>query len=198
MNDKERFELYQGQVQTYASFSGAMAGVVMFFTGIILTGYTNYDVSIKIPIAFLLVSIFGFLYGTLLYTNASEEVSNYNEEGFRRAIFLGDLISEYLGVYLLVIAIPLTINIVTDDLFLRVVTLLASIVGLAVYQFSKFSMIERHFPRRYQATSVLILIMGVLLFLSQAGTARYFMVLAVIFMVFLTILTYIASKNFKK
>lgn len=197
IKDKDRFGLYQGQVQTYTQFAATMAALSLFFTGVILTKYDTYSTSIRIPIAFLLISIFGFLYGALLYSNAAQEVSEYNEKGFRRAIFLGDLISEYLGVYLLVIAIPLVINIITDDIFLRIVTFLSSLIGLGIYQFSHFSILERHFGTIYRPISVVILLFGLLLFVGQFYNL-YFTELSIGFTGFILLITVLASRRFHR
>ncbi|KKW19196.1 MAG: hypothetical protein UY63_C0018G0017 [Parcubacteria group bacterium GW2011_GWA2_51_10] len=170
-----------------------MAAVVLFFTGLILTKFENFDISIKVPISFLLISIFGFLYAALLYSSAAQEVSEYNEARFHRAVFLGDILSEYLGVYLLVISIPLVINLITDDLFLRLVSLSAALAGLAIYQFSSFSLVERHFRHKHHFISVSIIVLGLLLFVAQLYQI-YFVPLSVIFAVFILVVTYRAAK----
>lgn len=192
--NRDRFGLYQTAVQTYSGFSGTMAAVVLFFTGLILTKFENFDITIKVPIAFLLISMFGFLYGALLYSSSAEQVSGYDEKGYRKAVFLGDLVSEYLGVYLLIVSIPLVINVITDDVFLRLVALVAALGGFAIYQFSNFSMVERHFKHRHIFISSATIVLGLLLFAAQLYKI-YFVPLSVIFAIFILTVTYMASKS---
>ena len=188
------FSLYATQVQTYAGFTGTMAAVVMFFTGLIITKFESFDILIKVPIAFLIISIFGFLYSTLLYANAAQEVSNHSGRELLRAIFFGDIVSEYLGVYLLVISVPLVIDVITADFFLRSVTIIASLLGLGLYQFSHFSIVERHFQNNHRYISPFIIALGLLLFLAQIYRT-YFVPLAIAFGLLLLVVSYVASRQ---
>ncbi len=193
----EKFKLYGNQAGTYAQFSGTMTAVVLFFTGLIITNLDNYDPSVKVPVALLIVSIFGFLYGTLLYSNASEEVSKYNENGFLRAMYLGDTISEYLGLYFLVISIPLVINVVTEDMFLRIVSVIAALSGLYVYEFSGYSIVERHFSARHHIISIISLWFGAILFYTQLYGPN-FVALATLFGLFIVGVAYVDSRHIPK
>ena len=76
-HDTNQFGLYQTHVQTNVNLTAFMTGVVTFFVGFLLTSFHDYDISIKIPIAFLIIAIFGFLYSTLIYANAAQEVSDH-------------------------------------------------------------------------------------------------------------------------
>lgn len=190
----ENLGLRQTQVQTYVSFTSFMTAVVVFFTGLLITQFKTYDISIKVPISFLTFSIFGFLYSTLIYTNAAEEISRKRIERAKKSILLGDVMSEYIGVYLLVLSIPLVISVITPDEFLRLITLLASLGGFALYQFSHFSMIERHFRDSYHLFSVVLIAMGIALFAAQSY-GIYFVELSALFLLFIFGLTYFATKK---
>jgi len=106
--------LHQTQIQTYVSFTSFMTVVTTFFAGLLLSQINNYAISIKIPIAFLVVSIFGFLYSTLIYTTGADEISNNRLKNAKKSLLIGDIISEYFGVYLLVLSIPLVMNAITS------------------------------------------------------------------------------------
>ena len=186
--------LYQTEVQTYVSFTSFMTAVVVFFTGLILTQFKSFDILIKVPVTFLIVSIFGFLYSTLIYTNAACDVREGKLEKANKHILFGDILSEYLGIYLLVFSIPLVINVLTTDTFLRMVTLLSSIGGFAVYQFSHFSVLERHFKNDHKKLSSLIILLGFLLFTSQIY-AFYFVEISMLFIVFILGITYFATET---
>lgn len=142
----------------------------------------------------MIISIFGFLYATIVFANASEEISQKNMVKFRKYMLLGDILSEYLGIYLLVLSIPLVINTVTTDMFLRIVTILSSLVGLAIYQFSHFSVLERHFKRSHKIISLLIIAFGIILFLTQIYNF-YFVHISTVFIIFVLLITYFASRQ---
>lgn len=194
MPTKENLGLLQTEVQTDVTFTSFMVAVVTFFTGLLITRFEAYDISIKIPISFLIISMFGFLYSTMIFSNAAEEVAKGNVAKCKRHLLLGDILSEYLGVYLLIISIPLIINVITTDTFLRYVTLVSSLAGLAIYQFSHFSVIERHFKEGYDVFAFLIIALGLGLFVSQTY-AFYFAPLALVFLVFVAVITYLAAKR---
>ncbi len=190
----QQWELYQTQVANYAQFSGTMTAVTLFFTGLILTNFENFDTSIRVPIGLLIISMFGFLYGTLLYSNASEEVSSYNYPGLRKAIYLGDIISEYLGLYLLVLSIPLVLNVVTTDGFLRAVALVSALGGLTIYQLSGFSIVERHFGQKHLGVAAITVFFGILLSLTQL-TDVYFVPVASLFLLSIALVCLLATRR---
>lgn len=191
---KEDFGLYQSQINTDVSFTGFMAAVVMFFTGLLLTTFSSFDILIKVPISFLIISTFGFLYSSLVLVNATTEISQKNLPKAKKHMLLGYSLSEYVGVYLLVLAIPLVINIITKDLFLRSITLISSLLGLSIYQFSHLSMLEKHYKKGYNLISVLIILFGLGLFFAQIKD-YYFVHLALLFLIFISYVTYTAIKK---
>lgn len=192
--DLDRYQLYQGQLQTYVSFTSFMTAVCVFFVGFLLSSFHSFDISIKVPVAFLIISLFSFLYSTLIYTSSAAEVSLQNHRKFLKSIFLGDAISEYWGVYLLVASIPLTVNAITTDGFLRIVTLIAAVAGLAIYQLSGISMIEVHFPTSSKIMAMLAILMIGLLSLGQV-TNFHFTLFATLFLLFMLVLGWVAIKT---
>ena len=96
---KEDFGLYQTQLGTDVSFASFLTAVVIFFTGLLLSQYNSFDPLIKVPISFLIVSTFGFLYASLILANAASEVSKENKEKYKRHMLTGYILSEYIGVY---------------------------------------------------------------------------------------------------
>jgi len=187
--------LYQSQAQTNVGFTAFMTAVVIFFVGLLITSYDSYDQSIKVPISFLIISTFGFLYATLVFANASDEVSERSGRAFNKHMLLGDVLSEYLGVYLLVLSLPLVINVITSDVYLRIVTISSSLIGLAIYQFSHLSVLERHF-KSSKIISVILLSFGLLIFIAQIYD-YYLITISTAFVLFLLIITYLASKGQK-
>ena len=185
--------MYLTQSQTNVSFTSFMTAVVVFFTGLLIASFNQFDISIKIPIAFLIISIFGFLYSTLIFANAGGKAVAEDEQAFHRHMFMGDIISEYLGVYLLIFSIPLVIGVITQDTFLEVIAIVSAIAGLAVYQFSGFAIIERHF-KNYRLVSTIILLSGVLLLAAQFY--RYhFELISICFLLLLLVITFFSARK---
>lgn len=194
MAQKEDLGLFQTQIQTNVSFTSFFSAVVIFFVGLLLSKFETYDLSIKVPITFLIISVFGFLYATLVFANASEEISQKRVEKFKKHMLLGDALSEYLGIYMLVLSMPLAINVITTDTFLRAATISSALIGLAIYQFSHFSVLERHFKQTHYLISTAIIASGIILYLAQIYS-YYFIQLATLFIVFIALITYLASKK---
>ena len=186
--------LYQTQLHIYVSFTSFMTGVVVFFVGLLLSTFHNYDISIKIPISFLIISIFGFMYSTLIYTGAADEVSKKQKNSFFRHIFLGDVLSEYLGIYLLVLSIPLVVGAITNDSFLKATSIISALAGLTIYQFSHVSMVERHFKGRHTIISWIITLLGLAMVIAQ-NNKIYFTQISIIFLIFMIAITYAATKK---
>ncbi len=141
--------LYISQINVNVSFTAFMTAVVVFFIGVLLSRFETFNILIKVPISFLIISFFGFLYSTLIFANAMGEVFKSKLKMSAEHEHIGNVISEYLGVYLLVLALPLVINVITTDWYLRSVTLIATLAGLIVYQSSHFSLVARHFGKKH-------------------------------------------------
>lgn len=92
------------------------------------------------------------------------------------------------------LSIPLVINAITTDVYLRWVSLLSSLGGFAIYQFSHFSIIERHFKKTYDKISMALIAFGLVLFLAQIYEF-YFVHIAAIFIVYVMAITYTAKKK---
>jgi len=195
MVKEEVLSLYQDEVQTSVNVTAFMTGVTIFFTGLLITKFDSYDLSIKIPILFLLISTFGFLYSTLIYANASGEITRYNKGSrFNKNMNIGDSIGEYIGVYFLVLSIPLVINSITTDAFLRLATLIVSLMGLIVYHLSGFSIMERHYPKAHKIILLFIVILEVSLYLTQR--TEYFVYISVIMILYLMTITFFSRNKY--
>lgn len=193
MKKEDMLGVYQSEVQTGVSVTAFMTGVTIFFTGLLITRFDSYDESIKIPILFLIISTFGFLYSTLILANASGELSRLRTDKFHRNMNIGDSIGEYIGVYFLVLAVPLVINVITTDQFLRLSTLIVSLGGLLVYHLSGFSIMQDHFKNKHYFLFSIVFILEVLLYLTQKMT-DYFVYIAGILIIYLLALTFM-SRN---
>jgi hypothetical protein len=173
--------LYQAEVSVDISFTAFFTAVTLFFTGLLLKDFKElslkYTSFIEIPIIFLILSVSGFLYSTLIYANATGKFLKIaskrfakrilNKSEFERCILLGTTISEYLGVYFLILSIPLTINAISDILFLRVIVLIMILLGLWFYHASGFCVMKRHFKKHHFTFLSFIFILETAIFLGQ-------------------------------
>jgi hypothetical protein len=194
MNENNKSH-YISQIGTDVSLISFMAVISVFFNGALIADFNSYDLFIKVPLSFLIISTFGFIFSALILSNTVQEIINNNFEKAKKHILYGYAISEYLGVYLFILSVPLLVNIITTDFYLRIVTFCSALIGIGFYQFMRFSILEHHFPKTYKLFSCLIIIFGLLLFFAQTLKV-YFVEISLIFIVFLLLLTYLApSKN---
>ncbi|MFA5126867.1 MAG: hypothetical protein WC465_02610 [Patescibacteria group bacterium] len=185
---------YLSELQIDVSVLSFMTAVTVFLAGLLLTRFDSFSDSIKVPISFLIISTLGFLFSSLIIANSCESVAKNKFKKVEKHILYGYAISEYIGIYLFVLSIPLTVNVITSDLYLRIVTLCATIGGMALYQFMGFSILERHFPKSYRLFSFLFLLFGVILYLSQVYS-WYFMIVAIVFILFISTVTFLAPRK---
>jgi len=193
MNKEER-GLYISQIQTDVSLISFLAVISVFFLGSLLSKFDSYDAVIKIPISFLMISTFGFLFSALILSNTVSEIIKENSEKVKKYILYGYIISEYFGVYLFVLSLPLTVNIITTNFYLEVVTLISTLAGLAFYQFMGFSVLERHFPKNYKIYSAMVILFSVLLFTAQLSRV-FFVEISIIFLLFIILIAFLAPRE---
>ena len=154
------------QVQTDVSPISFLSVISVFFIGALLPKFDAYDLSVKIPISFLIVSTFAFLFFALILSNASQKIITGNTEQMKKY----------------------TSSVITNDLYLRIVTFLSAIVGIGFYQFLGFSFLDQHFTKSSKIFSLLILLFGTGLFISQI-LAFHFTLVSVAFLVFIFVIT---------
>jgi len=195
--ENENKSYHIDQLQTDVSLLSFMAAVSIFLNGLLLTKFDSYDVFIKVPISFLIISTLGFLFSSLILANTTQHIIDNKFAKAKKHILWGYAISEYMGVYLFVLSIPLAVNVITSDLYLRIVTLTATLLGMLVYQFMGFSILERHFPKTYRKFSIAAILFLLALFISQIWRVN-FIEISIAFLLFILVITYLGPKeNFK-
>jgi len=192
---KKDLQLLHNEIQVGVSFTSFMTVVTMFFTGLLITQFEQFTATVRVPILFLIISTFGFLYSTLIYANASGAINRITTKRFDRQMEIGNILSEYLGVYFLILSIPLVINLVATDWFLKLSTLLVSLGGLAIYHISGFSIMDRHYKKYHKLLLSIILILECLLFYSQTHLTYLFNYIAVMQILLLLLISYFATKK---
>jgi len=185
------------QVQTDVSVISFFSVISVFFIGSLLPQFNSYDLSVKIPISFLIIALFAFLFSALILSNASPKINEGNPKKIEKYLAYGYSISEYMGIFLFVLSVPLVVSVVTSDFYLRVITFCAAILGISVYQLMGFSLLETHFSKRYKLFSVITILFGIVLFISQIY-AFHFTVISIVFLLFILLITALAPvKNFQ-
>jgi hypothetical protein len=77
------------------------------FLGVVLKN--GESKALPMDILFLFVATFGFLFATLIYANASGRLARIGTFGYEAQVEIANRVSEYLGVFPLLIAIPLSV-----------------------------------------------------------------------------------------
>lgn len=124
-----------------ASFLGT---VTLFFAGILISRLQSFDKSLKMPILYLVVATLGFIFSAVIYANMTG-AKRLNTKSSESYIQLGNSLSEYLGLYPFLAAIPMVVSAVTPDSFLKIAILSVTIISLTLYSMSPFSLPRRVF-----------------------------------------------------
>lgn len=172
-------ELAIGESSTGVAFSSFMTAVVVFFAGLLLTGPADVQERLRVPLVLLFVSAFGFLYGTLIYANASGDIARRDPSGFERAMSHGNVVTEFFGVYGLVLAIPLAVLGYSPDRPVAVAVLVVAAAGFALYHALGYSILQRYCGRRGTASVVgVLLVVNLVQFVALLERAQVVLYLA--------------------
>lgn len=169
-NNKNQELSYEVEVGvTFASF---MSAVTLFFTGLLIAQFRSFDITIKIPLLFLIISTFSFIFSASIYSNAGVEVTAHRFQAVQKYLSYANNILEFLGLYLFILATPLVIGAVTKDSFLRVATIVIALTGLTLYSQSDFSILHKELPNKAHKLliTLMIVLLGLTLYLSQRLT----------------------------
>lgn len=171
--EKEEFpeieKVRQSGHEMAVAFSSMFTAATTFFTGILIQQYSSAGVSFDIPILMLIISTFGFLYATLVYSNINGMLYRDQFNKAKQSSILGNVLSEYIGVYFLILAIPLIINEVSQDVYIRAAVCVFDIIGLLIYHFSGFSIMERHYKKYHTLFVVTIVVLEIALIVFQGA-----------------------------
>jgi hypothetical protein len=69
-------------------------------------------------------------------------------QGAKESGIWGNIVSEYIGVYFMILAIPLVVNLISLNPYLRAGAFIFDMLGLIVYHLSGFSIMEQNFERQ--------------------------------------------------
>jgi len=144
------------EISTSVTFAGVMSAATFFAVPILLVYYRDALFS---SLFYLIISMFGYLYSVLIYANAAglfRLVSTKSQSSDRnrkikkgcKVMQVGNIISEYFGVYYTAIAFPLVFLVFAGPI-LGTLTFVVVVVGIVFYHWYRiegegFSIIERY------------------------------------------------------
>ena len=197
MSDKdELINQYSIEVQSGVAFGGLFSTLTVFFTGLLISNYASFPTYVRVPLLFLIISTFGFVFATLIYANASGKLTTNKIEECRKALNSADVLSEFMGVYALLISIPLVIPIVTRDVFLVGSVFAADALGLIIYHMSGFSIIQSYFPKTHYLIALFLIVLTLsMLMLLGSIYQPYLLVLVAITVIFLVLISLLTLKK---
>ncbi len=149
----EKRKILMQEASTGISLVSVLAAGVFFVLSLLLT---RFDQAIFSSIIFLFVSVFGNIYSALIYANATGQLSRLGGvEKAERTLEVGNVISEFFGVYPIVFAFPVAFLFFTN-IYTSVIILIIDLAGFVFYHTpgevpGSYSILER-----YSAESVYI------------------------------------------
>jgi GNAT superfamily N-acetyltransferase len=160
------------EISVGVTFSSLMGAVSLFFTGVLISQYHSFDSSIKVPLLFLIISTFSFIFSATIYSNAGTEVTLNKLKVVEKYMIYAKNITEFLGLYPLILSMPLVIGAVTQDNFLRTATTVVALIGMALYSQSKFSVLDKQLPSEEKRIyTTIFVILALVLYTTQYVTS---------------------------
>ena len=161
--EKEKDEKtgFNWEVSVGVTFASLMGAVALFFTGAVISQYKSFEGTMQIPLLFLIISTFGYIFSASIYSNAGTEVTLGRIDNVKKYLIFANNIFEFIGLYLLIISTPLVIGALTDDVFLRISTIVISLTALALYSSSPFSVLHaesKKIIKKHLLTSLIVFI----------------------------------------
>jgi len=139
--------LFMNEASISVMLTSFMTAVVIFFIGLLLTGEPELQMRLRVPLVLLFFSAFGFLYSTLVYANASGEIARLKKNKFDRQMTIGNILSEFFGVYCLVFAVPIVVLGYSPDKILSFFVLGISLLSFLIYHLMGYSILQRYINR---------------------------------------------------
>jgi GNAT superfamily N-acetyltransferase len=193
------------ELEVGASYASLMSATSLFFTGILISQYKSFNATIKVPLIYLIISTFSFIFAATIYSNAGSELTLNRMRAVEKYMIYAKNVVELMGLYLFILAVPLVIGAVTQDNFLRTATIIIAIVGFTIYSQSKFSILEKELrPRAKRFLSTIVVLLALLLYYTQTKAVHHSLVayssvslLLIVIILVATALFSLRSKQYK-
>lgn len=182
MNEFKKNDYYQNSVVglTLSAFLGTVA---LFFAGILITQINSLNDTIRLPIVYLICSTVALVYSAIIYANTAGHVKKGSEKQAIKSDYFANIISEFFGVNVFLISMPLVINVITDDMLIRLAVASVVLLSLVVYTVSSLSILSRVYKKASLLVgSILIGGCGAALIYVQTNLANNFTTVGLIFL----------------
>jgi len=138
---RNRYALFE-ELNASIALTSFMTAASAVFLGVILQ--RGGDDTLPMDVLFLFISTFGFLFATLIYANASGRLARHGTFGHEEQVEIANRVSEYLGVFPLLVSIPLSVSrFLQSGPIPWAVATLALIAMLAYHYLPGASLLER-------------------------------------------------------
>jgi hypothetical protein len=138
----------EARLNTGLGFVGWFLGIDAFLIGVILANYTQFGVRFRVPILFLVSSLIGFIQAARFYRDGSGS-TEYAKAAIgltaRKMFELGNIISEFIGINMLIFAIPIMISLLIKDTFVVYTTAFLISVSFGLYLISEYTIVARRY-----------------------------------------------------
>lgn len=174
MNKFDTNDYYQNSVigLTLSAFLGTAA---LFFAGLLITQISSLNDSIRLPIVYLICCTVALVYSAIIYANMAGETLEHSDHKAKRSNYSANILSEFLGVNVFLISMPMVINAITDDLLLRTTVAVVILLSIFVYTMSSFSILSRVYGQFALVVSALLISSwGVILLYTQSNYTEKF------------------------
>lgn len=151
--------LLMGESGVGVELMGVMVGVCLAFAGFLLS--RPQTPTVFLPILWNLLAFFGFFFSTLMYANVSSSVSRYKDySGSPCVLGLADIVSEFLGVFPFLAALPLAVWELSANPIATVATVTLDVFFLGLYHWSEFDIITLYVSGKPKRLLVLCVLAG--------------------------------------
>jgi len=201
---EKKLDSFNWEVSVGVTFASLMGAIALFFTGAVISQYSSFDGTMRIPLLFLIISTFSYIFAASIYSNAGIEITLKKADKVKKYLGYANNIFEFLGLYLLIIATPLVVGSVTDDNFFRISTICVALIGLTLYSSSMFSIlhaeVKSSVAKHLLTTLIVLVALSVYIsqYFQQFGDFAAYNYVAVALLVILFTITAVFCKRSKR
>lgn len=182
------------------ALTSIMLLVVIFFATLLLIEPPEHAFGLRMPLVFLFFSAFGLIYATLIYANASGEIARVHKNRFDKQQAQGNVLSEIVGIYGLVIAIPIAVLEHSSDTDLSLLVFAMGGLSLLLYHALGYSILQRYAGRAMFVvlTAVILALYGAVFLSAYYENLHFHEVASYASILFLSTLTFVALRSTKE
>lgn len=160
----------EARLNTGLGFVGWFLSIDAFLIGILLANYSSFGTKFRIPIFFLVCSIVGFIQAARFYRDGSGSTEYGSKIGLnaRKMYELGNIVSELVGINLLIGSIPLMVCLLIDDPIIQYLTAFLVPITFMMYLSTEYTIVARRY--RAKVRIPVALLFGIPLIVAALNT----------------------------